>query len=255
MSGFGHYLHIPEGVDGRSDKGRLQRRVLWQVSERTGEGSGERAFELRRAGDQGLKDEHAYDGRLATIQWLTGALSVAARCMQSVQEQQAAKAKAVESKKGKQSAKALARQDAKRLTFDPKQIPKAVQTALDTEFSDWQENEKEVLVHEDKNLRQSLQAGYEAAAALGNTRVESGFFLGYRRIFSVCMELQQQSLNSSNSFEDFSLGEITQPSAASIDVQQVAATVLGSPAKDQDSVCVRDGAVRGNTCNSRGQST
>ena len=126
-----------------------------------------------------------------------------------------AKAKAEAAKKtAKQSNKQLIKLDQKRFTFDPKNIAKAVQNALDNEFSDYDEGQKELLVVNKQNLREALHAGYSAAAKSGN-RVESGFFLGYRRIFSVAHEARTAAECGPEDFADYDLSTINGQSSSS----------------------------------------
>ena len=130
-----------------------------------------------------------------------------------------AKAKQEPKAKAKQSSKQLQKSDAKRCSFDPRNIPKAVQNALDGEFADWDETQKELCVVDNLNLREALTAGYQAAAELGNTRVESGFFLGYRRIYSVAFEQRAAAPSSQDDFEDYDPTTVLQNSSSSSTLQ------------------------------------
>ena len=170
-----------------------------------------------------------------------------ATCTQSVHRScvQEAKAKAkseAAKSKAKQTSKQLLKQDARRFTFDPKNIPKAVQTALDTEFADWDEGQKELLVVNLKNLREALTEGYKAAAQHGN-RLESGFFLGYRRIYSVAHEERTAVECSQDDFEDYDVAAVTgSPQALTASMallsQKAASPVAGNVEQADRSRCL-----------------
>ena len=123
------------------------------------------------------------------------------------QAKKASKAEAKGKAKSKVSAKQQAKIDNKRFKFDPSNIPAAVDTAMMTEYSDLSSTQKRLVTIDGKNLPQALTAGYEFNASMGRNYVEEGFFVQFRRIYSVS---QSHNLPSSSSVASAPEGQLVQ---------------------------------------------